>query len=573
MKDKASMNNASASFIAAAVGDALGWPFEGRARRVQAGRHAETSPLPSSFVDWTRSGSRSEPYREIIKAGEYSDDTQLLISTARSLLRGESWWEAFAFVELPTWLVYERGGGGATKRAAQSWLQGTPPWDSDKTRSSYFDAGGNGVCMRILPHVLVNHGSDHTQIARNIVRNGICTHGHPRALVGALLHAMSLWLSFRQSEMLEYGALVEEVIKGFRSWTSDRDITNVWSKAFSTNEITSYCEVWDDTVDETLELLEICRSSLKRGPLSVGPETLRQMGALDSKTNGSGTITAAAALFLASRYAASPLQGLIVAATTIGADTDTLASMTGAILGAIQGEEWLGRLGENVQDAKYIRNIARNLNEGEIANSPSQTSRISKSDNMRFADSLKRVQLGGKVVLPDGREGRADRIDEMYSGTAEANLIHVSLACGQTVAVKRIIRGAKKGFAQVKVEHSRPSEILRVGIKLFVSDLNKAREFYIAKLQFPIDKQYPNGFTMAGNISVLLAKPRIQQALDFRPEGSSNIVPCIRIANLDEIEKRLIEKGVSVKRVDENHSYKAIQVIDPFGNVLELFQA
>jgi hypothetical protein len=99
---------------------------------------------------------------------------------------------------------------------------------------------------------------------------------------------MTLWLSFRQSEILEYGALVDEVFKSFRSWTSDCDVTNAWGRTFSADKISSYSKVWNDTVDETLQLLEICRNSLKRGPLSVGPETLRQMGALDPKTNGSG---------------------------------------------------------------------------------------------------------------------------------------------------------------------------------------------------------------------------------------------------------------------------------------------
>src|SRR5436190_23026987 len=41
------------------------------------------------------------------------------------------------------------------------------------------------------------------------------------------------------------------------------------------------------------------------------------------------------------RYAASPLQGMILAATTPGADTDTLASVTGSILAAIRaGMAW-----------------------------------------------------------------------------------------------------------------------------------------------------------------------------------------------------------------------------------------
>src|SRR5436190_19111574 len=72
-------------------------------------------------------------------------------------------------------------------------------------------------------------------------------------------------------------------------------------------------------------LLEIAKRLLRSGPF-IGR---------------SGAVTAVASLFLGSRYAASPLQGMILAATTPGADTDTLASVTGSILAAIRaGMAW-----------------------------------------------------------------------------------------------------------------------------------------------------------------------------------------------------------------------------------------
>ncbi|WP_434785872.1 ADP-ribosylglycohydrolase family protein [Bacillus velezensis] len=88
--------------------------------------------------------------------GSYSDDTQLLFATARSL-ENKNWFSHFVKIELPTWLLYERGGGGATKRAADLWSNGHPPLEARKTKKDdikcYFEAGGNGVTMRILPHV------------------------------------------------------------------------------------------------------------------------------------------------------------------------------------------------------------------------------------------------------------------------------------------------------------------------------------------------------------------------------------------------------------------------------------
>ena len=55
------------------------------------------------------------------------------------------------------------GGGGATKNAAKSWLFGIRPWDNkrgQKDLKRYVDAGGNGVSMRILPHILYSSELD-----------------------------------------------------------------------------------------------------------------------------------------------------------------------------------------------------------------------------------------------------------------------------------------------------------------------------------------------------------------------------------------------------------------------------
>src|SRR5688572_12093414 len=78
------------AFTALAAGDALGWPQEFISRR----HNLQPS---ASFRDWERrSGGRFYPHTEIIRAGEYSDDTQLMLAVARSrLTAGASWWQHF----------------------------------------------------------------------------------------------------------------------------------------------------------------------------------------------------------------------------------------------------------------------------------------------------------------------------------------------------------------------------------------------------------------------------------------------------------------------------------------------
>ena len=72
-------------------------------------------------------------------------------------------------------------------------------------------AGGNGVVMRIMPHVIKNE-EDIEYIMKQVLLNGMYTHGHPRALVGAMLYAYSLAYIFSLETTLEYGELIEELI-------------------------------------------------------------------------------------------------------------------------------------------------------------------------------------------------------------------------------------------------------------------------------------------------------------------------------------------------------------------------
>ena len=144
---------AEGAFLALAAGDALGWPQEMPrnilGNRGNAGAHVE-------FEEWRRrGGGRFHPFEEVIHSGEYSDDTQLTLAVARSRIHHcPAWWKAFTRIELPLWTLYERGGGGATKRAANAWAGGSPPWKSSKRGHALQDvlptvAHPVGVCWRI----------------------------------------------------------------------------------------------------------------------------------------------------------------------------------------------------------------------------------------------------------------------------------------------------------------------------------------------------------------------------------------------------------------------------------------
>ena len=360
---------AEGAFLALAAGDALGWPQEMR-RNVRSSASGASPRI--EFQTWTRrSGGRYRPYEETIGAGEYSDDTQLTLAVARSRTNhGADWWKAFMRVELPRWTIYERGGGGATKRAAQAWLAGSPPWQSAKTDvvRRYFDAGGNGVAMRVLPHALFLAGQDDPAVlVHDVVRDGAATHGHPRALVGATACAYAAWSLMRRNRTLGFGELLDLLIDEHGGWGAFPDMergAGAWFAAANRVFDEPYERLWERTVGEMRQLLEQARNGIRAGALADDRAVLDDLGSF-GRFKGAGTVTAAAAAYLAARHAAQPAQGVLRAAFERGADTDTLAAVTGGFLGCLAGDEWLPAPWRDVQDAAYLRCLA-----GRVARGP-----------------------------------------------------------------------------------------------------------------------------------------------------------------------------------------------------------
>lgn len=202
--------------VAAAVGDALGWPQEDRSQIVGGDEAREVAPRPQ-YRDWERNaGTQYGRYLDPVGAGEYSDDTQLMLAVARACQR-DDWFYWLSNVELPFWPVYQRGGGGAVLSASRAWADGHPPWaptgKNDDKVSRYFDAGANGVAMRIAPHAIVAaRNPDESQLVRRVLLDGIATHGHPRALLGGVIHALALRQALIQEGTLGYGALLEYLL-------------------------------------------------------------------------------------------------------------------------------------------------------------------------------------------------------------------------------------------------------------------------------------------------------------------------------------------------------------------------
>lgn len=515
--------------LGAAVGDALGWPQEDRSRIVGGNAARRIEPLPQ-FREWVRhGGTRYAGYLDPVSAGEYSDDTQLLLATARACLHGPDWWKWFTAVELPQWPLYERGGGGAVLRAARAWGRGRAPWqvDTDKdvdAASKYFQAGGNGVAMRIAPHVVTASvdGMRPEELASRVIRDGLSTHGHPHALVGAVVHATALNFALSKTGTLEYGEILDRLIAD-SFWMNPNLLTDTagrdWHaalRASARRSSTPPARAWDEAAAQTLRALQVAREAIDRGTLANDHATLEAIGCFDERRSGAGTVAAVAAVYVASRSASGPVSGLLRTAYLHGSDTDTIASMTGSLLGAVQGTTWLGPMGRQVQDAPYLLEMSWRLTRAErdqeVTHLPEA---VSESSIRKWNKQLQEQRVDR---LPDGRLLHIEAAINLESKSNSSTVTRFigRTDDGQTILIDKVSRGPSQRppttqrrpdlFSANPTDP--PAEVVSeqagagarasiVQLELRVSDLDASAQFYGQVLGLRL--QWRDGHIMLDN--------------------------------------------------------------------------
>lgn len=389
------------AMLAAAIGDALGWPNELRSKN-----RIKKPKVNDHFVEWTRSSSNPRWHDERILAGEYSDDTQMILSVARSIIAG-GWEDFFAKKELPFWLNYERGGGSALLKAAKAYKEGISPWQS-KYCKDYFNAGGNGAAMRILPHVIsFAKCPDTTRLMANVIKDTLITHGHPRAFLGATCYAYALDYLLRKESVLEYGELVSVLIDRQGDWGTfpDTDVLGKWFSIEQQQFAYDFVEEWKNTQARLVGKLEFIGDSLKKGLIMDDKTVLTELECF-GKANGAGDVAALAAIYLASKYANNPSLGIKISAFSFGADTDTIASMTGGLLGMLSGTNWIPTEWRIVQDYDCIIQMTELL----LADNKKEATKIEVEEvkgqsNQWTITPIGKMKLVESKSVPNGQHG------------------------------------------------------------------------------------------------------------------------------------------------------------------------
>ncbi|MFH9600776.1 ADP-ribosylglycohydrolase family protein [Streptomyces rochei] len=563
--------------LGAAAGDALGWPQEQRSGII-GGRKAREVPPTMAFRAWNRwGGTLYAKYQDAVAAGEYSDDTQLLLATARSCLRGNAWWSWLTDVELPAWPLYQRGGGRAVLTACRSWQNSTPPWQGPERKvRSYFSAGANGVAMRIAPHALVTLDDDSPKpLVSRVLMDGILTHGHPRALLGGVVYALAVRHILLHQGAMKYGDLLE-ALSSESIWTDpDHAVSSVpveWLEQFEGNSDASFLISWRETVQEIRDLFGIADNSLRRAALADDEKTLNELGCFDPKKNGSGTITAVAAIYLASRFSVRPSMGLLRSAFLANADTDTLASMTGALLGALHGPEWLSVLAPDLQDRSYIEKLSVELPPGWGELSLEQPRRLVSP--VSWLNSL--VSMGKVTELYDGRPVQSVKSAPIHD-TESLAVTRYKLVTGdgQSLIIDNVMR-SRKGVGQSrdkggkKVEalagserkegatgRRQPSRVTRVAI--YVANLAQARWFYNEVLGIDVGES-DQAFYVSPWIAVL------QKPEEMSSPQESAVQITVATSNSKQILAMVEKHGIRMVPRKPQDIPGSLRVLDPDGH-------
>ncbi|MEU9773822.1 ADP-ribosylglycohydrolase family protein [Streptomyces sp. NPDC047968] len=356
------------SALWAAWADALGFISE---LTDETGLHRRLGGVELEHpIEWQRRIGGKFGVSVTLPAGTYSDDTQLRLSVGRAIRASGFDPEAFSKIELPVWPSYALGGGRATKAAASHIAGASVPWFGNFFKG-WSDAGGNGAAMRTQPHVWAAQEPGRVgSHLLDVLIDAAITHGHPRALVGALFHSMSLGFALDRGRIpspADWGNIADELHQ-FPTLIRHHPELSLWCSTWERSTEMKLDDAWESIINEMMEMLAVAKeftplgeAALEREDFTSLSEAFNTLAAglnlRDPDTRGSGTATVVAASALAAAGASKPLPMLQIAARAVGTDTDTIATMAAALMGSVANCE----PPTDVVDRQYIASEAVRL--------------------------------------------------------------------------------------------------------------------------------------------------------------------------------------------------------------------
>jgi predicted enzyme related to lactoylglutathione lyase len=417
-------------------------------------------------------------------------------------------------------------------------------------------------------------------ISIEILLDGIATHGHPRALIAALAYGYALWKCFRHKRTLEYGQIPEELLNDIQIWSPLPDISsfgNDWfSAACQVNK--DYPVTWNNAVKEIKAQLLACIEILRKGSLVADEEALTKFDCFNPRINGSGIVAAIASVFLASRYAPDPIHGVLRAAFALGSDTDTIASMTGGLLGAINGSNWLYPLADAVQDSKYIEQSALHVLQSSETNKPvDQNIKGFNAKSLKvWVSNMFEMPKESKVNLPDGRVGSIDVKPDFsdQNGRFRIQFRKIFTQDGQTIFINNITKSKTQTKPKQGEENQRTkvvSPVIKCAVKIPVRSLERSSWFYRDVLDLSLRKQTTGGVVIENRI---LLVPSQLTASRFKDKSHICTI-YVETPDLKLVYSKVKSGGIKVLTAIntwEGTENLFFRCEDPDGNTVEVFE-
>lgn len=313
-------DRAYGALLGLAVGDALGMPTQSMSpemiRKVYGPRPVD------HFVD----ADACQPIAPSMPAGSVTDDTEQALLLADELIsnQGELDLEHYAHALL-NWENNMRAKGSldllgpSTKRALDLFQSGV---DAEHTG---LNGTTNGGAMRACPIGIANRPDPHlAHIAR---LSSLVTHNTSQGIESTLLLAATVAYGINGAEAVEAMTLACNYVTAYLAMNRfEGTPIGHWSPKASVLARTRWAISW------ALEHADPNSGDIYDHDMFC--ERLRLLIGTSVEANES----VPAAFAIATRYQRRPMDALCVAAN-LGGDTDTMAAMVGAMLGAVHGAD------------------------------------------------------------------------------------------------------------------------------------------------------------------------------------------------------------------------------------------
>ena len=263
----------------------------------------------------------------------YTDDTDMTLALTESIIQSGKIDPEDIAKQFSLNCDLTRGYAIGTIKAVQALRTGLK-WH--QVAQIVFKEGsfGNGAAMRVSPVGLFYH-HDLDRLQEAAIQQANITHIHPLGQWGAVMQAASVGLAVIQSPKEPFRK--EEIIIHLRE------------------------VLWQGPI-EYIKTLNKIEEMLNKGRRLEAKEIVRSLG------NGvEALFSVPSACFIAVTYSPDFCDA-IRAAISLGGDTDTIAGMVGAIVGAHVGEkglpiEWIGQLEDGPRGRSFARDVADRLSE------------------------------------------------------------------------------------------------------------------------------------------------------------------------------------------------------------------